>query len=263
MRGNFSSACPNYRDAVVSLNAGYVGIMRSLAAVLRLRGEREEADNAESDASRLADAVLGQYAGSGQWFIAHPEGGERIGHCLDFELVAASMAEDLTVEQRHEMVEFVAEHLIDGDWMRALSPADPIAPWSDRPDHGAAGAFAAWPGATAFGLFRLDRPDLALGVLRRAHRATSGALWGQAMEHVADGKYRVAERGVSNRDSNAAVAVTEAVIAGLFGIRADFGALVDPQGSLESEIGLLRNVRAVGFDLPVPEFAEALDPEPS
>ena len=35
------------------------------------------------------------------------------------------------------------------------------------------------------------------------------ALWGQAMEHVADSRYRVAERGVSNRDSNAAVAVTE------------------------------------------------------
>ena len=53
------------------------------------------------------------------------------------------------------------------------------------------------------------------------------------------------------------------MIAGLFGIRADFGALVEPRGGLESEIGMLRNVRAVGFDLPVPVFAGALDPEPS
>lgn len=210
---------PNYRDAVVSLNAGYVGMLRSLAGLLRSLGEDPaEAAAAEADGDRLARAVLGQYAGDGRWRIAHPEGDEVIGHCLDFALVAADMAGDLSQEQRAAMVRFADERLIDGDWMRALDPLDPIAPLSDRPDHGAAGAFAAWPGATAYGLCRLGRPDLAAGVLRRAHRATSGALWGQAMEVTEGGRYRVAERGVSNRESVAAVAVTEAVIAGLFGV---------------------------------------------
>src|SRR6202012_6169020 len=102
---------------------------------------------------------------------------------------------------------------------------DPIAPLASRPAHSAAGAFAAWPGGTAYGLGGPRGGDLAAGLLRRGHRATSGGLWGQAMEATADGRYRVAERGVSNRESVAAVAVTEAVIAGLFGIEAGVAAL--------------------------------------
>jgi hypothetical protein len=189
-----------------------------------------EAASVESEGDALARAVLGQYAGEGRWLIAHPEGAEAIGHCLDFVLVAADMGEDLSPVQREEMVRFVSTRPVDGDWMRALDPDDPIAPFSDRPDHGAAGAFAAWPGATANGLCRLGRPDLAAAMLRRAHRNTSGALWGQAMEVTADGRYRVAERGVSNRESVAAVAVTEAVIAGLFAT------------ATTTEFGTLRNV---------------------
>jgi hypothetical protein len=146
------------------------------------------------------------------------------------------------------MIAFVSTHLIDGNWMRALSPDDPVAPYSDRPDHGAAGAFAGWPGSTSFGLCRLGRPDLAAEFLARVHRSRSGALWGQAVEAIGGGEYRVAERGVSNRDSNAAVAVTEAVIAGLFGIRAEFA---EPSGSTRSAYGELHGVRAVGFDLAV------------
>ncbi|MEU3980581.1 hypothetical protein AB0F77_10795 [Streptomyces sp. NPDC026672] len=243
---------PNYRDAVVSLNAGYVGMLRSLAALLHALGDghEEEAAVAEAEAAELSAAVLGQYAGNGRWMISHPEGDEVIGHCLDFGLVAADMAEDLSADQREEMVRFVTRHLLDGDWMRALDPEDPVAPLSDRPDHGAAGAFAAWPGATSFGLCRLGRPDIAAGVLRRAHRATSGGLWGQAMEVAADGGYRVAGRGVANRDSNAAVAVTEAVLAGLFGIEAGIESLSKDIGTTRTPYGRLENVRAIGFDLP-------------
>ncbi|MGW2054369.1 laminin G domain-containing protein [Streptomyces sp. NPDC001840] len=257
---------PNYRDAVVSLNAGYVGMLRSLAALLRVLGDagsgiaigaEAEASLAEAEAAELSAAVLGQYAGDGRWMISHPEGDEVIGHCLDFELVAADMAEDLSADQREQMVRFVTGHLLDGDWMRALDPEDPVAPLSDRPDHGAAGAFAAWPGATSFGLCRLGRPDVAAGVLRRAHRATSGGLWGQAMEVAEDGGYRVAGRGVANRDSNAAVAVTEAVLAGLFGIEAGIESLTKDIGTTRTPYGHLENVRAVGFGLPRPQRADA------
>jgi hypothetical protein len=241
---------PNYRDAVVSFNAGYAGMLRSLGTLLDLLGEPAEAAEARADGDELARAVLGQYAGGGRWRIAHPQGSDVIGHCLDFALVAAELAGDLPAEHRGEMVDFVSGRLVDGDWMRALDPHDPVAPLSDRPDHGAAGAFAAWPGATAYGLCRLGRPDIAAGLLRRAHRTTSGGLWGQAMEVTADGTYRVAERGVSNRESVAAVAVTEAVIAGLFGIDAGLGALSGRvEGSTRGEFGELHGVRAIGFDL--------------
>jgi hypothetical protein len=240
---------PNYRDAVTSFNAGYVGMLRSLGGLLRLLGLDAEAAGAEQDGDALARAVLDGYAGGGRWLIRHPEGSEPIGHCLDFALVAADMTGDLSAARREEMVRFVTTRLIDGDWMRALDPGDPIAPLSDRPDHGAAGAFAAWPGATAYGLCRLGRPDLAADLLRRGHRATSGALWGQAMEATADGRYRVAERGVSNRESVAAVAVTEAVIAGLFGVEAEpAGGGAAPSGpgrTVVSPFGELRNVRTV------------------
>ncbi|MFI5757294.1 laminin G domain-containing protein [Streptomyces sp. NPDC051569] len=243
---------PNYRDGVVSLNAGYVGMLRSLAELLRALGDGNEAEAAVADAeaAELSAAVLGQYAGDGRWMISHPEGDEVIGHCLDFELVAADMPEDLSADQRGEMVGFVTERLLDGDWMRALDPGDPIAPLSDRPDHGAAGAFCAWPGSTAFGLCRLGRPEVAAGILRRAHRATSGGLWGQAMEVTEDGTYRVAGRGVANRDSNAGVAVTEAVIAGLFGIEAGIESLSKDVGTDRTPYGRLENIRAVGFGLP-------------
>lgn len=230
---------PNYRNAVVSFNAGYVGMLRAFAALLRRLGVEREAALAERDADELARAVLGQYAGDGRWRIAHPDGEEAIGHCLDFELVAANMADDLPATVRAEMVGFVTSHLIDGDWMRALSPDDPVAPWSDRPDHGAAGAFAAWPGATSYGLCQLARRDLAAAFLRRVHRSRSGALWGQAQEAVGNGRYRTAERGVSNRESVAAAAVTEAILVGLFGYNPSFTTPGRPACDVTSQFGTL------------------------
>jgi hypothetical protein len=248
---------PNYRDAVVSFNAGYVGMLRDLAVLLRRRGDGAGADDAERDAAELAAAVLCQYAGAGRWRISHPDGDDVIGHCLDFELVAADMAEDLSPAIRAEMIDFVTTHLIDGDWMHALSPDDPVAPFSDRPDHGAAGAFAGWPGSTSYGLSVLGRPDLAASFLSRLHRSTSGALWGQAVEAIGGGSYRVAERGISNRESNAAVGVTEAVIAGLFGIRPGFEQPGERVGHAAGEFGELSGIRVVGFDLPAPAPAPA------
>lgn len=238
---------PNYRDVVVSFNAGYAGISRSIAALLRRLGLDSEAEAAELVADDLADAVIEQYLGNGRWSIEHPDGSDSIAHCLDTELVAAHLADRLTEDQRADLVAFVERELIDGDWMRALAPSDPVAAFSDRPDHGAAGAFAAWPGATSYALACLGQPDLAAEFLGRVHAARSGALWGQAVEARGGGAFWVAERGVSNRDSNAASAVTESVLAGLFGIRAGFAE--SGSGTSENEFGRLRNVRAVGFDL--------------
>jgi hypothetical protein len=125
------------------------------------------------------------------------------------------------------MVSFVVEHLRTGSWMRALSPDDPVAAFADRPDHGAGGAFCAWPGVTAHGLARLGRRDLAIDMLRTTPDAASSALWGQAMEIVpgADNRVRVAERGVSNRDSIAGAATAEAVLSALFDLDPTFADL--------------------------------------
>jgi hypothetical protein len=241
---------PNYRHAVVAFNAASVGMLRALAWLERRLERPDEATALSARAAELAAAVLQQYAGGGRWRIAHPTGSDVIGHCLDFQVVAAELAEDLAANVSDEIGDFAEHVLIDGDWMHALAPDDPIAPFADRPDHGASGAFAGWPGATAYGLVQLGRTDAAADFLGRLHRATSGAVWGQAVEGIGAGRYRVAERGASNRESSAGVAATEAIIAGLFGIKADIRSLEAPAGVTTNRFGRLHGVRVAGFDLP-------------
>jgi hypothetical protein len=238
---------PNYRHVVASFNAAYAALARRCAALLLRRGDPVAATRLRAEGNALAAAVLGAYAGAGRWHVYHPDHTDTIGHALDFEQVAAHLAADVPPAVAAAMVDFATTRLLDGDWMRALDPLDPIAPYSDRPDHGAVGAFGADPGNTAIGLCRLGRPDLAAALLGRLHRARSGGLWGQAQESLGGGRYTVAERGSSNRDSACAAAGAEAVLAGLFGIDPDFTTPV--AGSVTSEWGILRHVRAVGFDL--------------
>ena len=156
---------PNYVNAMASFNAAYVAMLRSYAALLRFLG-RDPGD-AERAARSPRRRRAGSLRGRGRWQIRHPDARETIGHFLDFGMVAASMADDLAEAVRDEMVTFVTDHLLAGPWMRALAADDPIAPFSDRPDHGAGGAFGAWPGVTAYGLAKLGRPDLAATVLGR------------------------------------------------------------------------------------------------
>ncbi|MEV6299911.1 hypothetical protein AB0M02_10975 [Actinoplanes sp. NPDC051861] len=255
---------PGYVNAMASFNAAYVKMLRSYAALLRHLGEDADAVVADGHANTIAAAVLDLYAGGGRWQIAHPSGRSAIGHVLDFGLVAASMHDDLPAAYRDEMVSFVQESLLAGPWMRALAADDPMAPFSDRPDHGAGGAFGAWPGVTAYGLAKLGRPGLAAAVLGRTPLAASGGLWGQAMELVpgppagpaavfgpaassglaassgpAAVRARVAGRGVANRDSIAGAAIAEAVIAGLFGVEPGYSTLGSSRpGTTVSVLGL-------------------------
>ena len=216
----------SYTGVVASFNAAYVGSTRSLAGLYRRLGREQDADRAETEAGELADAVLDLYAGNGRWRIRRPEGTDSIGHCLDFGLVSAALYRELDPQVRREMADFVESDLLVGGWMRALSLNDPIAAASDRPDHGAAGAFCAWPGVTAHGLARLGFRDRAVALLRDLPTAASGGVWGQAMEIVtgADGHPRaqVAERGVSNRETIAGAAGAEAVLSALFDVNPSF-----------------------------------------
>ncbi|MET9381735.1 hypothetical protein ABZY09_11740 [Streptomyces sp. NPDC002928] len=217
---------PTYTGVVASFNGAYVASTRSLAGLYRRLGRSEDADRTEAEAGRLAAALLDLYAGSGHWQVRRPDGTDTIGHCLDFGLVAAALHRELPDGVRREMADFVTGRLLVGGWMRALSPDDPIAAASDRPDHGAAGAFAAWPGVTAHGLARLGHRDRAIALLRDLSSAASGGLWGQAMEIVTgpDGRQRarVAERGVATRDCIAGAAGAEAVLSALFDINPTF-----------------------------------------
>jgi hypothetical protein len=216
---------PNYVNVVASFNAAYAGMTRSLAGLLRMLGRTEAAAAAEAEADTLARAVVGMALPHGRWQIRHSGSTESIGHCLDFGLVAAHLHADLSEAERSAAVRFVSDKLLASTWMRALAPDDPAAPVSNRPDHGAAGAFCAWPGVTAYGLAKLGRTDLAARLLSVVHESASGGLWGQAMEIITDDRgqrVRVAEDGVSNRDSIGGVATAESVVSGLFGFEPTF-----------------------------------------
>jgi hypothetical protein len=222
---------PGYTNAVASFNAAYAGMMRSLANLRRLLGQDEAAAVADAQADTLARAVVRMSAPGGRWQIKHPGKTETIGHCLDFGLVAAYLYDDLSQAQRDAMVRFASRELLASTWMRALALDDPAAPFSNRPDHGSAGAFCAWPGVTAYGLAKLGRGDLSAALLSVVHASASGALWGQAMEITADAegtRVRVAEDGVSNRDSIAGVATAEAIVSGLFGFEPSYRTLAGP-----------------------------------
>ena len=239
---------PNYVNVVASFNAAYAGMMRSFAGLLRNLGRTKDAATADAEADTLAQAVIEMSLPNGRWQIRHPAMTESIGHCLDFGLVAAHLHDELSERQRSEAVRFVSEKLLSSTWMRALAPDDPAAPLSNRPDHGAAGAFGAWPGVTAHGLAKLGRKDLAAKLISAVHESASGGLWGQAMEIVTDDRgqwVRVAEDGVSNRDSIAGVAIAEAVLSGLFGFEPTFRELADsplPDSIDVPEIGSLLNI---------------------
>lgn len=222
---------PGYVNVVASFNAAYAGMMRSFADLKRLLGHDGAAAAADAEADILAREVVRMSAPGGRWQVRHPGKTESIGHCLDFGLVAAHLNDDLSEEQRAAAVRFAAEELLAATWMRALALDDPAAPLSNRPDHGSAGAFCAWPGVTAYGFAKLGRPDLAARLLRVVHESASGGLWGQAMEIVTDGagpRVRVAEDGVSNRDSIAGVAAAEALVSGLYGFEPSYRTLAGP-----------------------------------
>jgi hypothetical protein len=242
---------PNYVNVVASFNAAYVGMMRSFAGLLRVVGRADDAVIADAEADTLAAAVIGMALPDGRWRIGHPDRADSIGHCLDFGLVAAHLHGDLDDGQRASMVDFVSTKLLAATWMRALALDDPAAPLANRPDHGAAGAFGAWPGVTAYGFAKLGRPDLAHGLLSVVHASGSGGLWGQAMEIVDDDQVRVAEDGVSNRDSVAGVATAEAVLSGLFGFEPTFPAMASgaflPETIHVPDIGTLSYINVGGF----------------
>ena len=73
-----------------------------------------------------------------------------------------------------EMVAFFQRELQTPEWLRALSPWDPDASYSVRPDHQWNGAYTAWPADAARALVALGEPKVALdwlpGLARTANQ---------------------------------------------------------------------------------------------
>jgi hypothetical protein len=94
-------------------------------------------------------------------------------HCYDFNIVGTTIAGDLDDTTRAEMVAFFRRELQTPEWLRALSPWDPDASYSVRPDHQWNGAYAAWPADAARSLVALGEPRVALDWLEGLARTAN------------------------------------------------------------------------------------------
>jgi hypothetical protein len=177
---NLLECVSSYTHEVASFNAANVWNLRVTADVLESRGDAAGAAELRAEADELVEAVLELYLPGEGFFAAGQPDGTRlpVRHCYDFNIVGTSIADDLDEDTRRDMVAFFQRELQTPEWMRALSPWDPDASYSIRPDHQWNGAYTAWPADSARALVALGRPDVALewmpGLARTANQGPPG-----------------------------------------------------------------------------------------
>jgi len=78
------------------------------------------------------------------------------------------------------MIKFFQNELQTDTWIRALSPTDANAMFSERPDHQWNGAYPAWPAQAVSGLYKIGMVDLAFKWLKGLARSANQGPFGQA-----------------------------------------------------------------------------------
>ncbi len=180
---NLLEVVSTYLHETAGMNAGNVSSMRFVANLLERRGESTRASQLRGEASQLAQRINQKLytAGKGWWKCGQPDGSlVEVRHCYDFLAVLDNMADDLSDRQKEEMSRFFWEELHSEFWMRALSPNDVDATWNIRPDHSWLGAYAAWPPATAKGLYKIDRSERVAAWVKNLAKAGNQGPIGQA-----------------------------------------------------------------------------------
>lgn len=177
---NLLECVSSYIHEVASLNAANVWCLRAAAEVATLQAD----DEAAADLHQRSDALLAEVRklyieGEGFWHARQPDGRlVPVRHCYDFTTVGMTVGADLPAGQRAEMVAFFQRELQTPSWMRALSPFDPDASYSVRPDHQWNGAYPAWPADAARALITLGHADVAAdwlsGLARTANQGPPG-----------------------------------------------------------------------------------------
>jgi hypothetical protein len=226
--GNLLECVSTYIHEIAALNAGNVWSMRFAADVAGMRGEQDDARALRDKAATLC-ATIQELYGEGWWHTRFPDGRlVPVRHCYDFITLLTTIDGDLTEKQRDEMVAFFARELQTPLWMHALSPADPDASFSVRPDHQWTGAYPAWPPLGVLGLFRAGHNDTAVEWLRGLGRSGNQGPYGQA--HFAEPAVAPDAGGAIKAPSDfpyitdwavsSGGAWTQAIIEGLFGVEA-------------------------------------------
>lgn len=161
---NLLECVSSYTHEVASLNAANVWCLRTVADVHDRLGDDGDAQRLRAEAEALLSEVTGLYLdGTGHFAAGQPDGTRiPVKHCYDFSVVGTTIAADLEPEVRAEMVRFFQHDLQTPSWMRALSPWDPDASFSVRPDHQWNGAYPAWPADAGRALVELGAPEVLL-----------------------------------------------------------------------------------------------------
>jgi hypothetical protein len=179
---NLLECVSSYTHEVASLNAANVWSMRTAAELAELRGDAAAAQELRAEAAALVPAILERYvAGEGIFTAGQPDGSRLpVRHCYDFSIVGTTIAEDLTPQMRGEMVDFFRRELQTQNWMRALSPWDPDASYSPRPDHQWNGAYPAWPADAGRALAALGAHEALTAWIEGLSRTANQGPMGQA-----------------------------------------------------------------------------------
>lgn len=179
---NLLECVSSYTHEVASLNAANVWNLRTAAEIHAHLGDHERSAQLAVAAAELLPDVAGLYVdGAGHFAAGQPDGSRiPVKHCYDFNIVGTTIADDLDESTRSEMVRFFQHDLQTPNWMRALSPWDPDASFSVRPDHQWNGAYPAWPADAARSLIALGASGVALDWLHGLVRSTNQGPAGQA-----------------------------------------------------------------------------------
>lgn len=260
---NLLECVSSYTHEVASLNAANVWCLRTVADVIERRGDAATAARLRAEAEELVDAVRSLYLDGTGYFAAGQPDGTRlpVRHCYDFSIVGTSIAADLSPEVRAEMVAFFQRELQTENWMRALSPWDPDASYSVRPDHQWNGAYPAWPADAGRALAALGAPEVAIAWIEGLARSANQGPAGQAhfVEEAVPGINGGARKAppqlpyINDWACSSSGAWVQFVIEGLFGLSAPSGEDPVASGALAAldPDAVLRGVllRGVPYDV--------------
>ena len=228
---NLLECVSTYTHEVASLNVANVHNMRVAADLIEASGRGgSRSDKFRRESERLLEAIQSLYVETkGYWRARHPDGEMyEVRHCYDLLTVLNTIPDDLSAQQKAEMVDFFKREIQTATWMHALSPADENVLFHVRPDHQWTGAYPAWPSETARGLYRIGAADLAFNWLKGLARSANQGPFAQA--HFADGVISLEEGGARKAPSDTPYITDWAcssngswvtvILEGIFGLRA-------------------------------------------
>jgi hypothetical protein len=263
---NLLECVNSYVHEVASLNAANVFCLRALAEIVAARCNKAKAAKMLAEADALVREVQKLYVeGKGYWHARFPDGSLReVRHCYDFITLLNTIPQDLSAQQKREMVDFFRRELMTPRWMHALSCDDDDAVFSVRPDHQWTGAYPAWPPLSATGLYRIGKVDLAFEWLKGLSRSANQGPFGQA--HFAEtvvppdppgnGGARKAPPDwpyINDWTCSSNGSWTNVIIESIFGVRASLneGITAQPQFGPFDRNAVLRNLRYQGHNYTV------------